>query len=75
MTRPKLLYRLTIMNKNFAKRSIIQRRTIIRYTKRAVKYLYPPDESWDWGYISNQITLAKELKNLRYTTNKGEITL
>ena len=71
MTQNQLLDRLISMNINYAKRNVIQRRTIIRYSNRAIAYLYPPEGMFDHWSMFNQKTLAHQLKNLRYTT-KGE---
>ena len=74
MTRMQLLNRLNVMNKNYSKRNVIQKRTITRYTIRGIAYLYPPEpisDDFTMKNMYNQINLAKELKELRYTT-KGE---
>ena len=74
MTRMQLLNRLNVMNKNYSKRNVIQKRTITRYTIRGIAYLYPSkplNECFNMHNVFSQIDLAKELKELRYTT-KGE---
>jgi len=63
MTRGQLLQRLQTLNMNLNCRDLCQQAMTLKYTKLAVRYLYPIEDSIE--NLFNQIELTNELKDLR----------